>query len=333
MSTWHIVTSEYPPDIGGVADYTRCVAEGLASCGDDVHVWCPHGAEYPHHSTVQVHPELGRIRPADLRRVGHLLNGFAAPRRLLVQWVPHGFGFHSMNVWFCMWLAKRVWQGDHLELMVHEPYLEFRGPMRHKIRAVVHRLMTILLLGAARRVWMSIPAWERLLRPYSMGREITMQGLPVPASLPPTPLDEHALRRKYARDDQSLVGHFGTFGPAISSLLAERLPAVMDGDEAPALLLIGAGSHAFTKALLEHHPGWSSRVNATGYLAPTELAAHIAACDVFLQPYPDGISSRRTSAVTCLTQGRAVVTTSGHLTEALWSQTGAAILVDVSDPA
>ena len=47
MSVWHIVTSEYPPDVGGVSDYTRQVAEGLARMGDEVHVWCPRAAEGP----------------------------------------------------------------------------------------------------------------------------------------------------------------------------------------------------------------------------------------------------------------------------------------------
>ena len=30
-----------PPDVGGVSDYTRQVAEGLARMGDEVQVWCP----------------------------------------------------------------------------------------------------------------------------------------------------------------------------------------------------------------------------------------------------------------------------------------------------
>ena len=36
---WHIVTGEYPPDSGGVADYTAAVARALADSGAEVHVW------------------------------------------------------------------------------------------------------------------------------------------------------------------------------------------------------------------------------------------------------------------------------------------------------
>src|ERR1044071_3204530 len=101
---WHIVTCEYPPQVGGVGDHTRLVAEGLAAAGDRVHVWCPASAGELKESArgVSVRRELGKFRPADLRRAGRALKEFGAPRKLLAQWVPHGYGFRSMNVWFCL---------------------------------------------------------------------------------------------------------------------------------------------------------------------------------------------------------------------------------------
>lgn len=335
MSIWHIVTSEYPPDVGGVSDYTQQIAQGLVGMGDEVHVWCPHGGTGGTPNGPHVHSDLGEIRAADLKRLERRLRAYPAPRRLLVQWVPHGFGYHSMNVGFCLWLARRAWAGDHVELMVHEPYLEFgRGPLRHVVMATVHRLMTIVLLHAARKVWIAIPAWERLLRPYALGRMLPMRWLPVPGCI----ADEHtasatAIRMKYVAESRHLLGHFGSYGSAVTELLLERLPPIMDGRFRPSLLLLGSGSERFRQALISQRPWWSERIHAAGYLPPADLAAHIAACDLFLQPYPDGISSRRTSAMACLSRGRPVVTTSGHLTEPLWSETAAVAIADVSDTA
>ena len=51
-----------------------------------------------------------------------------------------------------------------------------------------------------------------------------------------------------------------------------------------------------------------------------------------VQPYPDGISTRRTSAMAALAHGRPIVTTSGWLTEALWEDTGAVALVAAAPP-
>jgi hypothetical protein len=334
VNHWHIITSEYPPDVGGVSDYTRQVAEGLARMGDEVHVWCPR-VGLSRVRGLSIHSELGSIGPRDLHQLEYLLALCPGPRRVLVQWVPHGFGYHSMNVWFCLWVARRARRGDQIELMVHEPYLEFRrGPLRHALMACVHRLMTIALLRAASKVWISIPAWERLLRPYALGRKIPMQWLPVPGCVADeSGVSAAAVRLKYVADGQHLLGHFGSYGAAVTSLLLDRLPRIMDGRFTPSLLLLGAGSERFRDALVERHPSWSSRVHAAGYLSATDLGAHIAACDLFVQPYPDGITSRRTSAMACLSRGRPIVTTAGHLTEPLWAETRAVEIADVSDSA
>jgi glycosyltransferase involved in cell wall biosynthesis len=335
VSVWHIITSEYPPDVGGVSDYTRQVAEGLAHIGDEVHVWCPRGNDGSRVGALHIHPQLGSIRPRDLRRLDDLLAPFPAPRRLLVQWVPHGYGYHSMNLGFCLWLARRARRGDEVELMVHEPYLEFRrGPVRHALMACVHRVMTVVLLAAARKVWISIPAWERLLRPYALGRTVPMQWLPVPGCVAhASAASATAVRLKYVADGRHLLGHFGSYGAAVTSLLLERLPSIMESASRPSLLLLGAGSEQFRAALISRQPSWNARVHAVGYLSAPDLSSHIAACDLFLQPYPDGITSRRTSAMACLSRGRPVITTSGHLTEPLWAESGAVAMADVTDSA
>ena len=38
---WAVLTGEYPPQSGGVSDYTRLVAKGLAAAGDQVVVYAP----------------------------------------------------------------------------------------------------------------------------------------------------------------------------------------------------------------------------------------------------------------------------------------------------
>ena len=332
MTPWHFLTSEYPPDVGGVSDYTQQVAEALAREGEEVHVWCPPAAATRSSSSVQIHTEPGRFRPSDLRRLSESLDTFPSPRRLLVQWVPHGYGYRSINLAFCLWLGSRARKGDVIDLMVHEPFLELKpGPLRHVAIALVHRVMTMILLRSAARVRVSIPAWEQLLRPYALGRSLRIDWLPIPACMTSMSEPAHSVREAYADVSQPLIGHFGSYGHVVSGLLAERLPAIMESDSRPSLLLIGAGSDAFRAALIEKHPTWAARVHAAGYVPPADLARHLDACDLFLQPYPDGISSRRTSAMACLSRGCAVVTTSGHLTEPLWDKSGAVLLADIAD--
>ena len=69
---------------------------------------------------------------------------------MIVQWVPHAYGFRAMNLGFCLWLWSRASRGDDIELMVHEPYLAFwGGSWRQTAAAIVHRLMTVVLLRSA----------------------------------------------------------------------------------------------------------------------------------------------------------------------------------------
>jgi glycosyl transferase family 1 len=337
VTRWHLVTSEFPPDVGGVSDYTWQLAGALAAAGDEVHVWCP-GEPRTSMAGVEVHAALGTMSAADLRRVDAQLDACPGPRRLLVQWVPHGFGYRSMNLGFCLWLARRARAGDHVELMVHEPYMEFswRSPA-HSAMAAVHRLMTLVVLGAAQRAWVAIPAWEACLRPYALGRQVPMPWLPVPGCVPSglsagEASDSMALRTRFAPTHQPVVGHFGSHGAAVAGLLDGCLPSIMEGPCQPALLLLGADGPAYRDTLLARHPAWAARVHASGFLDGPALAAHLAACDVLVQPYPDGVTSRRTSVMACLSQGRAVVTTAGRLTEPLWQGSRAVALAGVDQP-
>jgi glycosyltransferase involved in cell wall biosynthesis len=336
---WHLITSEYPPLPGGVSDYTRLIAEGLAAAGDSVHVWCPHASgEFKESEGITVHRELGAMKPTDWRRVGRLLERFPAPRRLLVQWVPHGYGYRSMNLPFCVWLWKRARvSGDDVELMVHEPFLQFgEGNWKQNGVAAVHRLMTTMLLNAARRVWLSIPAWEQLLRPFALGRRVRFDWLPVASTIPliDDAAGTDALRDRLAPGGARVVGHFGTYGKHLTELLLAALPALMsDALDQGLLLLIGRGSVVARERLVREFPELAQRVYATGALCAEDLSRHVRACDLMVQPFPDGVSSRRTSAMVGLSHGRPIVTTSGPLTESFWSSCGAVILAPVGDVA
>jgi glycosyltransferase involved in cell wall biosynthesis len=99
------------------------------------------------------------------------------------------------------------------------------------------------------------------------------------------------------------------------------------------LLLLGRGSDHFLKTFAADNPALAARVSAAGELPPSAVAAHLRACDLLLQPYPDGISARRGSVMAGLANGVPVVTNLGHLSEPLWAASRCVGLANGPEPA
>jgi glycosyltransferase involved in cell wall biosynthesis len=330
---WQMLTGEYPPQPGGVSDYSRLVARGLADAGDRVTVWAP-----PCDAPDEVYPGVDVRRLPDNfgRRSRWILDDdldrLPGPRRLFVQYVPHAFGCKAANVPFCLWLRSR--RRDSLWIMFHEvAYPRGAGySLAENALSVVTRWMATTVGRAAQRIFVSIPAWQPLVESM-VGSDASIQWMPVPSSVPFVcdPAGTALVRSRLAQG-HPLIGHLGTYGRLIRPLLRACLPALLATTDCR-ILLLGRGGDGFRDELIGDHPELGGRIEAPGALSPDELSRHVSACDVMMQPYPDGISSRRTSVMVALSHGRPVVTTVGHLSEPFWAGCGAVVLVPPGDPA
>ncbi|WP_426757121.1 glycosyltransferase [Myxococcus sp. Y35] len=327
---WHILTGEYPPRLGGVGDHTRQVSRALARAGQEVHVWTPGERDVREEDGVTVHHVPGLLTPAGLPALSRGLDACPGPRRLLLQYVPHALGLKAMNVPFCAWFATR--RRDARWVYIHEAVHPWspRAPLRHHLLAGTTRLMVRLVASAADRVFLSIPRWAEHL-PASV-RPRT-RWLPVPSNLPVEvdPDAVAALRTRLGTGPR--LGHFGTYGHLTAAPLEAALVPLLQGDASRHALLLGRGSRAFLAGLEARHPALRGRLEARDSLPLEDLAVHLATCDVLLQPYPDGVSTRRTTVMAGLALGVPVATNSGHLTEPLWRELDAVSLAEGTAPA
>ncbi|QSQ20217.1 glycosyltransferase family 4 protein [Pyxidicoccus parkwayensis] len=326
---WHVLTGEYPPQPGGVSDYTRQVSTALVRAGHQVHVWAPGDSDTRVEDGVTVHRVPGLFTPVGLAKLTRGLDACPGPRRLLLQYVPHAFGMKAMNVPFCAWFAAR--RRDERWVFFHEVVYPWspRAPLRHQVLAGATRVMLRLVAGAADRMFVSIPTWAEHL-PSRVRRSAEWR--PVPSTLPPQVSEDAVSAVRSALGNGPWLGHFGTYGAHTTGLLeAVLVPLLSAGPERKALLL-GRGSRAFGEALSARHPALAGRWVTRDSLAPEDVAAHLAACDVLVQPYPDGVSARRTTTMAGLALGRPLVTNTGHLTEPLWRESRAVELVEGVEP-
>jgi glycosyltransferase involved in cell wall biosynthesis len=187
--------------------------------------------------------------------------------------------------------------------------------------------MAALVAARADRLFVSTPWWGRFLPAWR--RRAPVEWLPVPSNLPTAPpahAVEAARRASGGGPEGVLLGHLGTYGELIAGMLEEALPALLRQDGRRRAVLAGRGSTSFAERLTRQYPELAGRLCALGGRPADELAATLRACDVLLQPFPDGLSTRRSSAMAGLGLGRPVVSNLGEATEPLWHGCEALVL-------
>lgn len=334
-SPWHILTGEFPPDPGGVSDYTRQVALGLVKTGYPVTVWTG-GRDHDSLKTegVQVNRVLDRYQTSRLKLLEAELIRFDAAT-LLVQYVPHGFGWRAMNLPLTHWISRQAKAGRDVRVMFHEVAFPFvKRPVQHNVLSVAHRWMAWTILRYSPVVYTSTSAWDAILGCYAPSGLRTIC-LPIPSNIPEADLKAaEDFRRTIVQPffDPSIIGHFGTFGGAIRELALATFKRLLPGGLNRLALLIGRGAQQAALDLQQSVPAAANRIFALENASEKDVAAAVKACDVMLQPYPDGISTRRTSAMAGLANRVAVVTNEGELAEPFWSREGIAAVAASPDP-
>jgi glycosyltransferase involved in cell wall biosynthesis len=333
VTAWNIITGEYPPQPGGVSDYTRLVAEGLADAGDDVRIWAPPALEEDLFSQHNV--RVNRL-PDHFGRRGLKILAQELERdrtaRVLVEYVPHAFRMKAMNVPLCLMLLRR--RRIDITVMFHEVAypISRNQSIRHNALGAVNHVMAAMLTRAASRIFVAAQVWrDSLVRYAPEGRKIGW--LPVPSTIPVVRdrAATLAVRARFAMPESRLLGHFGTYGTMVASRLEPALESILSTDQNARVLLIGRNGERFHNDFVRAHPALASRVFATGALAESDVSIHIGACDMMIQPYPDGITTRNTSALAGLAHGKATATTTGKLSEDFWQRSGAVSLAPDQD--
>ena len=320
---WHIITGEYPLQPGGVGDYTYRLAKGLAEAGDGVHVWTPaHPFSVPALQDVEVHLLPQRFGFGWLIALHRGIGRYREPSTILVQYVPHMYGWKAMNIAFCCWLA--FLRKSNVSVMFHEVAFPFRPgqPWKHDLLALVHRAMAWGILRSAKHSFTSIEHYRALLgrlgsRRSSINLLRIFSNVPSPA---------HEQSRESASCEirathEQVLGVFSSFGREICPLLEAVFPLLLENPKL-GILLVGP-AFSFIHDICGRFPAFEGRIMTTGWLNAIEVGSFLQKCDVLLQLYPDGACAARGTLLAALASGVPVVTTLGPLTDPVLTQTGA----------
>jgi glycosyltransferase involved in cell wall biosynthesis len=244
---------------------------------------------------------------------------------LLLQYNPFSYGRWGFAPWLPRELHRLRRAGHAVAVMVHEAFIAptrsrewiLRGWQRAQCRAILRQ---------ADAVFASTEHLRDILRVLTDRDDI--RHLPVGSNLPDRREARHAMRLRLGLGDSDLaLVAFGTGHPSQLGSLIVRV-AETAGGRAAALLNLGAGAPSLAGLPPD------LRVLSPGRLPEDELAAWLAAGDLFVAPFSDGVSTRRTTLMAALQHELPVVGTLGSNTDrVLANGTSAVRLIEADNSA
>jgi glycosyltransferase involved in cell wall biosynthesis len=261
------------------------------------------------------------IRPADgesppLARLDHVV----------LQYNPFSFGRGGVAPTLLRDLGRLKAAGPKLTVVVHEPFVPM-DDRRTTVMGLAQRAQLRSIVALADAVLVSTTAWIPLIG--RQGRRRLVGDLPSGSTLPDArPTRERSRRHLGCGPVTFAIALYGTDHP--SRLLGHAVHTVnrlVDAGHDVVLLNLGANAPPLPdlrRTVRELRPG---------PLPAEHLAELLAAADVLLAPFVDGVTTRRTTVAAALQQGVPVIGLDGPLTdEATRQATPAIVLLEQGTP-
>jgi glycosyltransferase involved in cell wall biosynthesis len=281
-------------DVDGILDYANRLAPALADAGLE----------------AEVDRERPDARPADA---------------VLLNYNPFSWGRWGFAPRLARSLRRARRRGSLICLMVHESYVPPLN-LRWRLMGAWQRRQLRALHRCADLVFTPVQPLAEELRTWHPQRPVTH--LPVGSNLPDMRHCRDSERERLGIGPETLaIAAFGTGHPSRRiEDVAAATNAVADRGDGIVVLNLGAGAPPI------HGLGESVRLIEPGRLDASDVGRHLAAADLFVAPFVDGVSTRRTTLMAALQHGVAVVGTDGRLTDDILRRSSDALtLVPVGD--
>ncbi len=333
-----LITGEYPPDQGGVGDFTNEVAKALAELGHEVHVLT---SASPNTQPATRNPKPETRNPVIVHRIVRnwswrcwrditRLNDALRFDIVNIQYQTAAYGMHpAINLLPLRLRTGRV-PRPHTVVTLHDlkvPYLFPKaGRLRWWLNLVLARWSDAVIVTNAEDF--------ARLSAYSSIRSLSL--IPIGSNIspkPPADYDREAWRADWGlKPDALLLSYFGFLNESkgAENLIRALARLVQRGCNVQSisnlqpptsnlqLMMVGGkvGSSDPTNVAylnrierLIEELGLTDRVLWTGYTPQPEVSANLLASDVCVLPYRDGASFRRGSFMAALAHGLPIVST------------------------
>jgi glycosyltransferase involved in cell wall biosynthesis len=289
------VSGEYPPDVGGVGDYTARLRGSLAGRG------------WPSHVVSR-----RQVRRWNARALVWFLRNAPRTGVLHIQFQAGAFDLLG-DICVVPWILRRARPRLRCVTTFHDVRVPYLFPRAGTLRPAAVRLL-------ARTSHAVIAADERDLKVLGgpSRRHFHIPIGPNVACAPPDGYDRVATRAAMGLEPDDLaIVYFGMLNASKGvDLLLDTFECIAAQQPRARMLLLGGEAGAsdptdrLTAARLAGRiERLGPRVVRTGWLPAPQLSAHLLAGDVAVLPFADGASARRGSLLACAEHGLPSVST------------------------
>lgn len=306
-----IVSPTLPPRLDGIGDYTARLAAELADRVETT-VVTDSGAVADPIRGVTVLPAFSTNRRRSVRALLALARE-EQPDWLLLQYNPFSYGRWGLNLHLPLVLGsiRRRMPRTRIAVMFHELFTPLTS-LRFAVMSSWQRAQLRALGRSADRIFCSTENWTKRLASWFPGTELIH--LPVGSNIPHIELGKEEARARLGLEPDGLVlGLFGTAHPSrMLGLTRNAVEAVLRQGHDAVVLYVGPDSPA-----LEREFAGIPLLTTAGAAAADEVSRRLAAMDVHLVAFIDGVSTRRGTLMAGLQHGVPTVGTLGHSTDGI----------------
>lgn len=327
-----IVYPNLPPKMDGIGDFTACLARVLAE-GHQVTALTGAG-EFSPMPGVAIEPLFSVRDTPSFEKLSDWVEKHQ-PDLLLIQYNPFAYGNRGYNPHLPRAVARIRKQLPelHIVLMAHESFVPIESAktaimttwQRRQFRSLGSSSDLIMFSSEAHAAYVGEKNTKAPWGTFYVG-----------SNIPDTGYSREEARRELGLPENQLVlGFFGTAHPSRPlGWVAHSLAEIRSGGTDASLLYAGPHGEALRRALAAANLE-PSLLRDLGPQPTEGVSRAFAAMDIYICPFDDGASTRRTTLMTGLQHGIATLSTDGKNTgDLLRSANGQGlVLVPATDEA